>query len=196
MRRKAVSLVALVVLTVGSMGFAQAPALAPAAAPVDIYTNFVGTWVGSSRYSKNGAEVTEHIKLEITEEKKQKRLRLDYTYGEKGQQGYDRRTRFITLEPLKEEMTSIFKGDAGPPNKYPTEGLDEFAKTGYGNFIVINQTAQVASGRPALFRGTFHLNADHFNYEWIESLDGQRFTLSSVFRLTKTASAGAAGSAP
>jgi hypothetical protein len=192
MKCEAGCLVALALLIVVPVGLGQTPVVDSTKASVDIYANFVGSWVGTSRYAKNGVEAREHIKLEITEETKKRRLRLEYTYGEKGEQGYERQTRFITLNPLKEEMTSIFTGDDRTP-AYHTEGLDEFAKTGYGKFIVINQTKD-ASGLPTLFRCTYDLGADHFNYDWWQSVDGQTFRLYSVFRFIREGSAGVAGS--
>ncbi len=190
MKRRVVCLVASVVLMVGSVGLEQAPVGAPMAAPVDIYAHFVGTWVGTDRYLKDGAEVTEHLRIQITEESKKRRLRLSYTYGEPGQKSTDHLTRFFTLDTLKGEMNLHWSDE--PSNKYQATGLDEFARTGYGLFTVTK--AIKLNGLPVISRGTFHLDADHFNYGWDESVNGKPFVVISTFKLSRETAAVAVGS--
>jgi hypothetical protein len=196
MRRGVVCLAALVVLTVGSVGLAQAPASGAVATPVDIYAKFVGTWVGSSRFWRDGAEQTEHLKIEITEEKPKHRLRLVYTYGQPGEKGFDHRTRFITLDPAKGEMTSYFVGDTRTKHKpLQAVGLAEFAKDGYGNFTMSEESVD-PDGRRVASRCTFVLDADVFGYLWAQSVDGGPFAPYSVIKLKREDATSASGSQP
>src|SRR6185437_10613621 len=82
------------------------------AAPPDIYANFVGVWVGTDHYLKDGAEVTKPLRLTIEETKKKDAMRFMYEYGTKGQKDYSQPRRRITLNPSRAEMTSEWDDSA------------------------------------------------------------------------------------
>lgn len=140
---------------------------APSGQP-DIYANFVGVWVGTDHYRNDkDQDVTEDLRIEITESKKKDALECLYTYGHKGQKGFERKHRRITLDPTSAKMTSKFDGT--DQDAYQTFGLSEFAVSGLGTFRAAK--AEMIDGKKVLFLGLFTLDMDKFDYRWESSSD-------------------------
>jgi hypothetical protein len=196
MKRGAGCLVALVLLMVGSVGLGQATAPGSgevSTAPIDIYANFVGTWVGTHRFWEDGAERTEPAKIEITEEKEKQRLRLLYVFGQLWARDLNDAVLFITLDPSKGEMTSYFSRHSALPHKpQHAVGLGDFTKTGYGNFTTTDEEVS-PDGHRTVSRTTYVLDADVFGYVMSQSVDGKPFATFSVFKLRREPVSGAEG---
>ena len=184
------SLFVAIALSVGTAAYSQ-PALPQS---IDVYANFVGNWVGVDHYLKDGneggKEITDLLRIEITEAKKKNRIRMVYTYGEKGQKGYAHYTREVTLDPIGAEM--IMEDDPGSSVKYHASGVDQFAKTGYGSFSATHTDND--HERPVASRVVFQLDPDHLNYQWSESVHGQPYFVTSTFKLVRESSPATTGS--
>jgi hypothetical protein len=148
--------------------------------------------VGTDRYLKDGTDVTVTLRLEISETKKKDGLQCSYTYGEKGQKGFERSKRRLTLNPSTGEMTSHWNGH--PTEHYEAKGLDEFAATGLGAFTAATNTKE--DGKPVLYEGEFRLSQDKFSYKWDKSFDGKTFVRNGTITLEREASIPSAGLHP
>jgi hypothetical protein len=188
MLARALGLVLLVALCCRVAAFGQAPATLS----TDIYANFVGTWVGTDRYLKDGAMITVLLRLEISETKKKDGLQCVYTYGEKGQKGFERSQRRITLNPSDGEMTSQWKRHS--TEHYKAKDLDEFAKTGLGTFTSATEVKE--DGKTVMYEGVFSLSKDKFFYRWDKSSDGKTFVTNGVFTLEREALVASPASRP
>ena len=180
----------LVFVLLGSAGFGQVPVSAPAAvaAKVDIYANFVGTWIGTSHVVGDGAERTTPVKVEVTEDAKKTHLRFFYTFSAEGQTSFEHVTRVATLDPVKGEMTWE---ESDHPEALDalrhTAGLAAFARKGYGSF---DASYDFGFGSEHLTRRCrYVLDPDLFGYVWSESVDGRPFTKYSVTQLTRDTAA-------
>jgi hypothetical protein len=150
-------------------------------ANMDIYKNFVGHWTGFNEVVQKGAVVRTLLDLVVTEEKNGKLMRLDYTYGKKGEKDFAQSTRYVELRPEKAVMVLRWKGEAKMPFK--TDGLEQFAKDGLGKFTAQNEL--MLSQQKVFDRGTFELQARSFFYKWERSVDGINYTLTSVNLLNR-----------
>jgi hypothetical protein len=148
---------------------------------VDIYQNFVGAWEGTDRYFKDGVEIIEALRVEIQETKKKDALKCVYIYGKKGQPGFERTSRRITLHPVKSIMTSEWKNAA--PENYRATGLDGFAAKGLGTFTV--STTVPEGDKKNTYVGVFSLYPDRFFYRWEKSEDGKAFVPSGIIDLNR-----------
>ncbi len=187
----------LSVSLLGSTGFGQTPVSARTGvgAPVDIYANFVGTWIGTSRVVGDGAERTIPVKVEVTEDANKTHLRFFYTFSEQGEAGFEHVTRVATLDPVRGEMTWE---ESDHPEALDalrrTAGLDAFARKGYGEF---DASYEFPYGSHHLTRRCrYVLDPDLFGYVWSESVDGKPFTKYSVTQLTRDTAAMAVLLAP
>ncbi len=209
MKLRSISLVGLVLFVVGAAGFGQVPVSGPGPAvgavagpavgaveaPVDIYANFVGTWVGTSRVLQHGVEVTQPLRVEVTEDAKKQHLRFFYAYGWDAREGFEYVTRVVTLDPSKGQMTWVETDNPRAPDAVQhTAGLDAFAKTGFGVFNAGYEFGD--QGHQVANRCMYVLNSDLFSYVWYESVDGKPFALYSVTQLTREHAARASVSKP
>lgn len=186
MKLSSISLLGLVAFMVGSVGFGQGPAVAPplVKAKIDIYAHFVGTWVGTTRVLRQGAEVPVPVRVEVTEGPNREHLRFFFVYKEPGQTEPQYVTRVATLDPAKGEMTWVEADNPKAPDALQhTVGLEAFAQTGYGVFNTTYETG--ADGHHLTNRCMYVLNSDLFGYVWYESVDGKPFELYSVTQLTR-----------
>ena len=179
------ALIGLIVL-LGSVGFGQSPL--PAAVSVstgpDIYANFVGTWIGTSRVLRDNSETTTPVKIEVTEDAYKKHLRFFFTFSESGRIGFDHVTRVATLNPTKNEMTWLETDRPNAPDAFRrTEGLDEFARKGYG---VFEASFDYGFGNHHLVgRCHYILDPNMFTYIWYQSVDGGPIVKYSVTQVTR-----------
>jgi hypothetical protein len=190
-----ISLGVLGALFLGSVSFGQAALPASSPVAVDIYANFVGTWVGTSRVLREGAELSQPLRIEITETANKQGLRFFFTYGGDGQDGFEHATRVATLDPAKGEMTWVeMDNPAAPDALRRTAGLEKFAQTGLGAFQTSYELG--VRGHRLETRCTFVLHRDMFGYVYYQSVDGKPFTTYSVTRLTRQNTARAAMTRP
>jgi len=153
------------------------------AAPPDIYANFVGVWVGTDHYLKDGAEVTKPLRLTIEETKKKDAMRFMYEYGTKGQKDYSQPRRRITLNPSRAEMTSEW--DDSAKDHWKALGLDLFAQKNLGLFRAV--AADEENGKKVVWVETFDLGKDTFRYVVERSEDGRTFAITKTFVLNREA---------
>jgi hypothetical protein len=147
---------------------------------VDVTANFVGDWVGTAQNLEHGALTTSPVALRITETKKKNSIRLDYTYGKKGEKGFDQSSRTFSFGPKLSEVTSQWQHDS--KEIYQATGLEKFAETGYGMFVVSDSVPRPGpDGKKRLYRCTFHLDPNNLSYEWEASLDGNKFLTTGLF---------------
>jgi hypothetical protein len=151
---------------------------APLSAP-DIYKNFVGTWVGTCCDFSGSKFPVSPVRLVITIEKNGQSMRWDYTYGTKGQKGFESKTRFVTLAPTKGEM--ILQWKRSDKDTYKTQGLDQFALTGFGRF----SGSELDPTMRAVDHGIFDLESMSFTYKWLTTSDGKNYTLTGLFKFTR-----------
>ncbi|MGH9595709.1 MAG: hypothetical protein ACRD3K_02820, partial [Edaphobacter sp.] len=104
-----------------------------AAQPIDIYSNFAGTWVGNVSYIATAPQAPDSVRLVITETPAHDAIICDYTINKKGEPRYVHRIKRITLNPAEEMMTS--RWDNNDTEYLKTTGLKAFASTGFGSFI-------------------------------------------------------------
>jgi hypothetical protein len=168
----------------------------PNTSTVDIYANFVGTWIGTNHFLKDGVDTRHLVRVEITETKKHDAIICNYTYGKKGEKGFDHRSLRITLNPLKSEMTLLWNNE--DTNHLKTSGLDSFAATGLGTFTGAFTAAsnQMISASETTYEVLFHLEKDSYNYEWRSGRKGQALVLESVFSLKRETTSISPPSAP
>jgi hypothetical protein len=155
----------------------------PATAQPDIYANFVGVWVGTGKYVKDGKETIEALRITIQETKKKDGLRWDYRYGT-GEKEDDRPTRHVTFRPAKAEIVLQWDNDEG--EHYKAVDLDVFAKNGYGAFYAINTNQE--DGKKITYLLKIDLEPDTFRYAWFRSEDGKNFARDSSFVLKREVS--------
>lgn len=154
----------------------------PAAPPIDVYANFLGTWVGTNQHMEKGTAVETAVKLEITETKKNNAMRIDYTYGKQGEHDFGRETRFVTIASDKNIVMLQWKGEEEDP--WAAQGLGDFMKTGLGVFTL--QRVQGGAGNTTItYRGTFFLQPDTFSYQWEVSTDGKKFEATGIWELKR-----------
>ncbi len=150
---------------------------------VDIYTTFVGKWIGYDDTLLGG--VTKHIPVEIViqEEKNKKAVRMNYTYSTPGQRDFSKITKFMELDASASEMKLWWKSTFSKKEKYQTRDLNEFAKTGVGSFTATG----VAPGPPSDAIGLFSLELSHDTlfYKWESKAPGQSVVTLSTFRLSR-----------
>jgi hypothetical protein len=152
--------------------------------PPDIYSSFVGKWVGSSLTLRNGRQVVEPVSIEITETSKKDAIREDTAYGKPGEKGFSKDTRFMILDPAKSQLTLYWKGN--PKDIYDVVGLDQFAQTGYGSLVGIQQSLD--GTQPVTYRLTIQVTKDSFTYKWEQSANGQPFLIRSLFSFVRETS--------
>lgn len=151
--------------------------------------------MGTSRVLRDSTESTTPVTIEVTEDANKTHLRFFFTFRQHGQVGFDHVTRVATLDPKKNEMTwlEIDKPNA-PDALRRTEGLDEFAKKGYGEF-----DASFDYGfRNHHFVGRCHyvLDPNTFTYFWYQSVDGGPLVKYSVTEVTRKSNVMAIAQAP
>jgi hypothetical protein len=171
-----ISLLSLI-LPISATGLSQTTSIQKA----DIYTNFLGTWVGTGSFIQDHGRVTVPLQITITETKKKDAIRCDYIWSKKGEKYYLLHTKFLTLLPAKSEIVQQYK-DAGKLY-YQAKGLDEFSQTGFGTFT--GAAILPGSGHPITAHSTFDLETDSFKYKAETSLDGQNFVVGQILLLTR-----------
>jgi hypothetical protein len=167
--------------------FAAAPLKAQTTPPTDIYEHFIGTWVGSDVYMKDGARRQTDVQIVITENKKKDRLRFDYVYGHKGTPDFNRGTRFLKLDPTKAEFDIWWKGNS--KEAYRAIGLDQFATSGFGKFTGFAEYADQPY-EERTFRVTFELTDSTFSYEWQNGPDQNNLNFRSRYTVSRSIVAG------
>ena len=65
----------------------------------DMYSNFVGHWVGYNESLRDGKVLHTPLTLTVSEDSQHGRMRFDYVYSEKGNKDYDVLTRFVAFSP-------------------------------------------------------------------------------------------------
>ncbi len=185
MKIRTAALVGLIGL-LGSVGFGQSSesAQVPASTGADIYANFVGTWFGTSRVLRDHTETTTPLKIEVTEAANRTHLRFFFTFSERGRIGFDHVTRVATLDPTKNTMTWLETGNPRAPDALRrTEGLQEFARKGYG---VFEASFDYLFGKHHLVaRCHYALDPNMFTYIWYQSIDGGPFVKYSVTQVIR-----------
>src|SRR5258708_6671794 len=140
-----------------------------------LYANFMGVWSGSDHYEKEGVWTDITIELKITPDKRG--MRFDYTYAKKGEKGYDRLTRFVTLLPDSSEVILQWKGDR--KEVWQAKGLREFAATGFGAFSISRDIPQL--GVSISYHGIFKLDNNAFSYQWEKGSTPRDLQLDAVW---------------
>ena len=125
--------------------------------------------------------VANQVKIEIRENPKKRELRLEYTYGTKGQKGYDHLVRFMAIKPAQSMLDLHWQHNS--VEHYQASGLDQVLSTGYGEFTCTGKVR--IDGKDLLYRCIFHIEADRFSYSWGKSDDGITFLKSGDWTLTR-----------
>jgi hypothetical protein len=150
----------------------------------DIYSSFVGKWVGSSLTLRNGRQVVEPVSIEITETSKKDAIREDIAYGKPGEKDSSKETRFISLDPVKSVLTLYSKGAS--KDIFDVVGLDQFAQTGYGSLVGVQKSLD--GTQPVTYRLTIQITKDSFTCKWEQSANGQPFLIRSLFSFVREGS--------
>jgi hypothetical protein len=160
------------------------------AAVSDPYKNFVGDWIGTSRYLKNGVMKSDPIQLKITELPKGKGMRLDYTYNKPGDPKVDHWTKLISWGKGKMGYKGTIQYvDGANDEVYVADGMEAFEKNGYGIFTFHEPGEKDSpTGKKSAMRCTFRLTHDSFSYMWEMSKDWKNYGLESVFEFTRKVS--------
>lgn len=153
------------------------------AAP-DLYKNFVGTWVGTCCDFPGSKDPVLPVQIVITVEKNGETMRWEYTYGTKGQKGFDRDTRFVALDPARSVITLQWKHTE--KESYRARGLDQFAQTGLGTISGANLDPK----QRLVYHVIFDLEPASFTYKWLTTSDGKSYTLMGLFKLARVGTAG------
>ncbi|HEX9199218.1 MAG TPA: hypothetical protein VF865_06640 [Acidobacteriaceae bacterium] len=137
--------------------------------------------------------VTTPVRVAITNDPKKGRLRLEYTYGTKGQKSYDHSVRFMVIDPAKSTVTLNWQHDS--KEIYTAKGLDKILDAGYGDFGFYG--SQSEHGLNVNYRATFELSADRLFYCWEKSNNGVDFSMNGEWTLSRESGAnGTAGVSP
>jgi len=143
--------------------------------------HFVGVWVGKNDAYIKSPTVTTPVRIAITNDPKKGRLRLEYTYGTKGQKSYDHSVRFIVIDPIKSTVTLNWQHNS--KEVYKAAGLEKFLDAGYGDFGFSG--TQTENGLNVIYRATFELNADDLYYRWEKSTNGVDFSITGEWTLSR-----------
>jgi len=124
------------------------------------------------------------MQIVITIEKNGQAMRWEYTYGIKGQKGFDRATRFVALAPAKGEITMQWKYQE--KQSYKASGLDQFAETAFGTFsgTYLDKDQRLA------YHGIFDLEPTSFTYKWLTTADGKNYRMYGLIKLTREGAPG------
>lgn len=144
-------------------------------------SHFEGTWVGTNHDYTKTPIVSNPVRIEVKENPKKRELRFEYTYGTKGQKGYDRFVRFMAIKPA--QSTVEFHWQHESIERYQVSGLDGVLSTGYGEFTCMGTAQTDVEHRP--YRGVFHIEANQFTFSWEKSGDGASFIKTGDWVLTR-----------
>lgn len=144
-------------------------------------SHLAGAWVGTNYDYTKTPMVSNPVRIEIKENPKKRELRLEYTYGTKGQQGYDHLVRFIAIKPAQSIIE--FHWQHKSLERYQVSGLDGVLSTGYGDFTCAGTVHTDGIDLP--YRCVFHIEAEHFSYSWEKSEDGVTFSKTGQWVLTR-----------
>ena len=98
-------------------------------------SHFAGVWVGTNYDYTKPKIVTNPVRIAITNDPQKGRLRLEYTYGTKGQKSYDHLVRFMVIDPAKSTVTLYWEGNKKEASK--AGGLKELLEHFHVRCIVI-----------------------------------------------------------
>jgi hypothetical protein len=121
--------------------------------------------------------VTTPVRLEIKDDPKKGILRIDYTYGIKGQKSYEHLVRFMAINPSKGTVTLNWQYEA--KEAYDTAGLDKLLNAGYGDLEISD------AGYHAIFR----LAPDRFSYFWEKSDENGEYSKTGEWTMTRASGA-------
>lgn len=144
-------------------------------------SHFAGVWVGTNHSYTKSAMVSTPVKIEIRDNPKKRELRLEYTYGTKGQKGYDHLVRFLAIKPAESRVDLHWQHDL--VEHYQATGLDGVLNTGYGEIACAGKF--YAPEKDVLYRFVFHIEADRFTYSWEKSDDGVKFVKTGDWDLMR-----------
>jgi hypothetical protein len=163
-------MILLPVLLAGPLGWSQGQA-----APVDVYTNMLGDWVGYDDTTLYG--VVKHIPVEVMVTRKKDSVQMDYTYSKPGQPDFSIITKFMKLDPIRSEMILRWKGLFQGGAKYKAKDLDKFARTGLGTFTATGAAVGPGGGK-GMF--VFDLDTKAMSYKWLsETAPGSYATVTA-----------------
>jgi hypothetical protein len=154
----------------------------PATGSQDPNRNFVGKWSGVILV--NSSNDPPQVQLTISEKKNGGEMVWDYTFGQKGQAGYERSSKVVVLKPHDEVMLMQWKGYA--KGKFTTSGLEAFARAGYGKFTASPSWEKSTTAT----QGTFELQANEMTYLWEETTN-DKTKVSSEFSFHRVSDASA-----
>lgn len=151
-------------------------------------SHFAGVWVGTNHDYTKIPMVTNHVRIVIKDNPKKGELRFEYTYGTKGQKGYEHLVRFLAIKPERSMVDFNWQHD--PKEHCKAVGLDEVLGTGYGEFRC---SYSVRTDRKDVwYRGIFRIEPDQFTYSWDKGDNQVDYVKSGEWTLTResTASSG------
>jgi len=166
-------LILLPILLIGLSLLSQVQSL-----PVDVYTNLLGDWGGYDDTTLYG--VRKHIAVEVIITRKKDSVQMDYTYSKPGQPDFTTITKFMTLDPLRSELTFRWKGLFQGRSKYKVKDLDEFARTGLGTFTATGPAVGAGGGK-GMF--VFDLGSETMLYEWLSETASGSYATITTFSL-------------
>jgi len=138
----------------------------------DIYEHLVGHWVGFDDNFRDGNVHHDGVDIVITEEKNGTRVKMEYTYSWKREDGktqVSQSTKFMTLDARKSQIDFRWKGDFSTSH-YQADGLSLFAQTGMGTITATGPAPGPLMGSDGLF--TLSLSANTLFYKWDAKTSG------------------------
>ena len=148
-------------------------------------SHFVGVWVGTDHDFTDAKMPNISVRIAITDDPKKGRLRMEYTYGAKGEKSYDHLVSFMVIDPTKSTVTRSFEG--GGTAVYKAGGLKELLDAGYGIFQFSFVDSE--NGSNVIHLATFEIKEDSLYYCWEESKNGVDFSRTAEWKLTRESAA-------
>ena len=148
-------------------------------------SHFVGVWVGTDNMYTDPKTTAVPVRIVITDDPKKGRLRMEYTYGAKGEKSYDHLVSFMVIDPTKSTVTRSFEG--GGTAVYKAGGLKELLDIGYGIFQFSFVDSE--NGSNVIHLATFEIKEDSLYYCWEESKNGVDFSRTAEWKLTRESAA-------
>lgn len=144
-------------------------------------SHIAGVWVGTNHDYTKTPMITTALRLEIADNPKKSELRLVYTYGIKGQKGYDHSVRFMSIKPATSLIELHWQHEI--VGRYKANGLTEVLNAGYGKFTFGGTINTVGTDR--IYVCIFHLEPNSLIYLWEKSDDGVTFYKTGDWTLNR-----------
>jgi hypothetical protein len=164
----------------------------------DIYKNFDGRWIGTREFTEDGVRRVEAVVIVMTEEKDGRSLRMEFTYGHKGDSSFSQLSKIVKLLPDKHLVENRYVHPNMGKSENEAVGLNEFKKTGLGSFVVYGrfETNMAGFGTNDTYRCETDLMPNEFLYSCAESRDAVHYRIYSIWKTKRDLTYGTSSGAP